>query len=180
MKKLMVLAAALIAVPLMAQQEGAESIVRHYAERNFIAGDIGKGRLDTVLTAGVNAPSAMNRQPWHFTVVQDAKLVKQMISDAKDGNILIIVSAGLKASNEVHVVLDCGLAVQSMYLAAQAVGLGSRIYTGPIDAINGKFKNELPAGHTAIALVRIGLIEKTDAVTAASRRQSIDKIVTYR
>jgi nitroreductase len=179
MRKLMILAAAFIIAPLMAQ-ENAGNIVHHYAARNFIAGNVGKSRLDTVLLAGVNAPSAVNRQPWRFTVMQDVKLVKQIIPDAKDGNILIVVSTDLRANNEARAVLDCGLAVQSMYLAAQAVGLGSRIYTGPIASINGKFKNELPTGYTAVALVRIGLVEKTDAVTAASSRKSINEIVTYK
>lgn len=167
-----------IIMPLMAQ-DGAESIVHHYAARNFLAGEVSKEQLDTVLTAGVNAPSAMNRQPWHFTVARNPKLVKQIIPDAKDGNILIIVSAEPKA-NEGSIVLDCGLAVESIYLAAQAIGLGSRIYTGPMNTVNSKFKNELPPGHTAIALVRIGLVEKTDAVTAASNRKAMDKIVTYK
>lgn len=179
MRRLVILAVVLIATPLMAQ-EGAESIVHHYTARNFMAGDVSKGQLDTILAAGVNAPSAMNRQPWHFTVERDPKLVKQIVADAKEGNVLIIVSSDLKANNEVRVVLDRGLAVQSMYLAAQALGLGSRIYTGPINTVNGKFKNKLPTGHTAIALVRIGLVEKTDAVTVASSRQPIDKMVTYR
>ncbi|MDR0785154.1 MAG: nitroreductase family protein [Treponema sp.] len=177
MKKLIVLAAVFIAMPLMAQEE---SILHHYAARNFTAGDVGKERLDTVLTAGVNAPSAMNRQPWRFTVAQDIKFVKQIIPDAKDGNVLIIVSVELKNGNAASAVLDCGLAVQSMYLAAQAVGLGSRIYTGPIGIVNGKLKKEIPAGHTAVAIVRIGMVEKADAVTAASSRKSMEKIVTYK
>lgn len=36
--------------------------------------------IETILTAGANAPSAMNGQPWHFSVVTD-KDVLQQISD---------------------------------------------------------------------------------------------------
>ena len=32
--------------------------------------------LQTILTAGVNAPSAMNNQPWHFSVVTDPDVLQ--------------------------------------------------------------------------------------------------------
>jgi nitroreductase len=177
MNRLVILMIGLMATQLTAQ-EGADVIVRHYAARNFLAGDVGKEKLDAVLAAGVNAPSAMNRQPWLFTVVQSERLLKQIMPDAKAGNALIIVST--RSAGDASAVLDCGLAVQSMYLAAQAVGLGSRIYTGPMGTINARFKGELPAGYTAVALVRIGLVEAVDAVTAASSRKAVDQVVTYK
>lgn len=31
--------------------------------------------MDKILSAGINAPSAMNRQNWHFTAVTDADAV---------------------------------------------------------------------------------------------------------
>ena len=34
--------------------------------------------------AGINAPSAMNGQPWHFSVVTDAAVLQQ-ISDGMSG-----------------------------------------------------------------------------------------------
>jgi nitroreductase len=70
-----------------------------------------------------------------------------------------------------------------MYLAAQALGLGSRIYTGPIDTINKDFKKDLGLAEnvSAIAVVRIGrLPANVDAVSSASQRNSADKIVTYK
>jgi nitroreductase len=79
--------------------------------------------------------------------------------------------------------LDCGLATESIYLAAQALGLGSRIYTGPMDALNAKLKGELglPAGYSAAALVRIGrLSADADAVSGASSRKGLDSVVSYK
>ena len=47
-----------------------------YFTGEAVAGD----DIETILTAGANAPSAMNGQPWHFSVVT-GKDVLQQISD---------------------------------------------------------------------------------------------------
>ena len=40
--------------------------------------------VETILMAGINAPSAMNGQPWHFSVITDAAVLQQ-ISDGMSG-----------------------------------------------------------------------------------------------
>jgi nitroreductase len=105
------------------------------------------------------------------------------LPQVSDGNALIIVSATGDGKTNGAVILDCGLAVQSMDLAAQAIGLGSRIYTNPIDAINKNFKKELgiPESHNAVALIRIGKIPAgVDAVSSASPRKNVAQAVTWR
>jgi len=161
-------------------------ITGHYATpaNSFISGAIPKADLDQIIRAGVRAPSARNGQPWHFTVVQDINTAKMIVPDIKEGNVIIVVSASGDGKTNGAVILDCAFAVQSIYLAAQALGYGSRIYTGPMDNINKNLKArlELPGGHSAVALVRVGKVEKLDAVSGASARKDIekDKIVTYK
>ena len=41
--------------------------------------------IETILTAGINAPSAMNGQPWHFSVITDAALLQQISEDMSAG-----------------------------------------------------------------------------------------------
>jgi len=158
-------------------------IINHYAARNFIAGAIPSADLDRIVQAGIRAPSARNSQPWHFTVVQNQNLAKKMVSDIVDGNVLIIVSAAGDGKTNGVQILDCALAVESVYLAAQALGYGSRIYTGPIDNLNKNLKAELslPSGHSATALVRVGKVQGgVDAVSAASSRKKSEEVVTYK
>jgi nitroreductase len=161
----------------------AASILNHHAARNFAAGAIPTADLNIIIQAGINAPSAVNRQPWHFTVVQNQALAKKLVSNIVDGNVLIIVSAqGDGKTNNVQI-LDCALAVQCIYLAAQALGYDSRIYTGPIDNLNSSLKAEFsfPSGHSAIALVRVGKAQgAVDAVSAASSRKKAEELVTYK
>jgi nitroreductase len=172
--------------PILGAQESNAAalgfITNHYAARNFVTGAVSRADLDKILTAGVRAPSANNRQPWHFTVVQDQALARQIVSNLTEGNVLIVISASGDGRTNGSAILDCALATENIYLAAQALGLGSRIYTGPMDALNRQFKTELglPAGHSAVALVRVGRVAAgIDAVSAASSRRSLDSMVTY-
>jgi nitroreductase len=159
------------------------TIINHFAARNYSSAAVTKAEIDLIIQAGIRAPSAANRQPWNFIVVQNQALAKKLVPQVTDGNILIVVSAAGDGKTNGQVILDCGLAVQSMYLAAQALGLGSRIYTGPIDNINKNNKEDLgiPGNASAIAVIRIGrLPADVDAVSSASSRNSADKIVTYK
>jgi nitroreductase len=168
---------------LAAQASKAGVIISHYAARNFAAGAVSKADLDVIIQAGVRAPSARNAQPWHFTVIQNQTLAKKIVGNVVDGNVLIIISASGDGKTNGGEILDCALAAESIYLAAQSLGLGSRIYTGPMDAINRDLKSELglPAGYSAVVLVRIGkLAPGADAVSAASSRKQTGAIVTYK
>jgi len=166
-----------------ADNPGLKPIINNFGARTYAAGAVTKAELDLIIQAGIRAPSASNRQPWFFTVVQNQELAKQIIPQTTDGNILIVISMTGDNKTNGSVVLDCSLAAQSMYLAAQALGLGSRLYTGPIDNINSRFKAELgiPNDRNAVIVIRIGRLPAgVDAVSSASPRNSADKIVTYK
>jgi nitroreductase len=147
----------------------------------FTVGQIPKADLDIILQAAVRSPSAGNRQPWHFTVVQTPELAQKVLANTANGNVLIIVSAEGDGKTNYVQIIDCSLAIQSMNLTAQALGYGSRIYLGGIDNLNQNLKSEigLPSGHSAVLLVRIGHIA-TDAVTSPSPRNAADTMITYK
>jgi nitroreductase len=186
MKKLIFIVVAVLVscriFPVFAQQgsDPAGTIINHYSARNFLVGSIPGADLDRILQAGIRTSSASNRQPWHFTVVRNLDLAKKMVPQSVEGNVLIVISAAGDSKTNTREIIDCALATQSIYLAAQALGYGSRIYTGPIDNLNRSLKNELglPAGHSAVALVRVGRVEKVDAVSAASSRNAANSMVT--
>jgi nitroreductase len=185
MKKFVVfvLCAALVAASVSGDDLNVLSTITNHSAnvRAFSAGAISRADIDRILTAGMRAPSASNRQPWYFTVVQNPALAAKIVANMPDGNALIVVSA--RNGSDAAVALDCGLAVESMYLAAQAMGLASRIYTGPIAAVNSGLKGELelPAGYSAVALVRVGrMAAGVDAVSAASSRRALNTMTTYK
>ena len=51
----------------------------------FTDGAVKEEDVTTILTAGVNAPSAMNGQPWHFTAITDQAVLQQIADDMGGG-----------------------------------------------------------------------------------------------
>ena len=181
----------LIAILIMAfcvfslsAQDGAARlgvILNNFSPRTaFTAGAIPRADLDLIVQTGVRTGSAGNRQPWFFTVVQDFALVQKIVPQSVQGNVIIVISTEGTTNREI---IDCALATQSIYLAAQALGYGSQIYTGPIAAVNRDLKGDLglPANRNAMAAVRIGRVAASvDAVSGASPRKNVSEIVTYK
>jgi nitroreductase len=158
------------------------TIIHHYAARNYLPGAVSQSDLDQIIQAALHTPSAANRQPWHFTIVQNFDLAKRIVPNITEGNVLFVISAAGDSQTNTAQIIDCALAAQTVYLAAQALGLGSRQYTGPVAAVNRDLKSELglPSGHSVVIIVRIGRVAPVDAVSAASPRNSLESIVTYK
>lgn len=95
---------------------------------------IPREQLEIIADVARYAPSGMNRQEWHFTVVQNKTLVKKLakvITEELDrgpdycfygADTLIITSAPRDAK---YAVEDCACALENMFLAAHSLGIGS-------------------------------------------------------
>ena len=159
-------------------------ILHHFSARNFSTVPVTRAQIDIIIQAGLRAPSAGNRQPWLFTVVQDLNLARRILPEITEGSFLIIVSGVGDGSTNGVVILDCALASQSMFFAAQALGLGARQYTNSalINRTN-SLKTELgiPQDHNTIIVTRFGnLPAGVDVMTSASPRANPETRVIYR
>lgn len=160
-----------------------DAIYERRAVRSFKHRPVGADLVSRLLDAAVQAPSAMNLQPWAFAIVQDAALLQRlsdrskqlvlaampadappahraMIEDASsslfyDAGTVIVVCSQLGAQH----VEDCCLAAQNLMLAAHGLGLA----TCPIgllrEAMNEPpFRSELgiPDDHTAVMPIAVG------------------------
>jgi nitroreductase len=158
----------------------ANVILSSYSERAYSSVPVTDLQLDVILKCGIKAPSARNLQPWKFTVIKDEAVMKEIISDAIAGNVLIIVSEaegqGVGTSD-----FDCGLATESMFVAAHGLGLGARIYASPAGNVNTNREHlQVPAGYKAIVVLRVGNIDKgVDAVSSATPRKKVEEVVNY-
>jgi nitroreductase len=153
-----------------------------YSERSYSPEPVTDQQLNLILKCGINAPSARNNQPWRFTVIRDKDTMKEIINNAETGNVLIIVSGLESQQPGINADFDCGLAAESMFVAAHGLGLGARIYGSPAGNINSKREMyQVPAGYKAVVVLRIGNIDKTvDAVTAATKRKDFNEIVNFK
>lgn len=109
-----------------------EAINQRRSVRHFAARTVEEDLLTTVLNAGMCAPTAKNKRPYHFVVVEDAAL-RGKISDGnqhawmlKDAPCCIVVCADSVAEATWDFLQqDCAAAVQNMLLAAHGLGLGA-------------------------------------------------------
>lgn len=110
--------------------------VREYSNR-----PVEKEKIRAILEAAITAPSGMNRQPWHFLVVQESENRKKVLEANHIVNkwmntapVIIIALADKRAfygREEQKVYLfDLGLAVENLLLAATALGLGTCVTIG--------------------------------------------------
>jgi nitroreductase len=161
----------------------ANVILSGYSERNYISEPVTDGQLDLILKCGIKAPSGMNRQPWKFTVIKDEATMKDAINNVVPGNVLIIVS-GMESPDGTTTpdLFACGLATESMFIAAHGLGLGARIYGGPVGNVNSKKDlYQIPSGYKAVAILRIGNVDKTtDAVSAATPRKGFEEVINVK
>lgn len=155
-------------------------LLSSYSEKAYTSEPVTDQQLDLILKSGVKAPSAMNNQPWKFTVVKDESIMKSIINDVIPGNVLIIIS-GLESENGTTPDFDCGLASENMFIAAHGLGLGARLYGSPTRIINRSTERfQIPSGYKSVIVLRIGNIDKSvDVVSAASSRKSNEEIINY-
>ncbi len=109
-----------------------EAIFTRRSIRRYSDKAVNNGIVDKIIHAGMYAPSAVNKQPWHFIVfekVETRKAIMEvhkssgMLAGAKKA-VLVCVDEDLQHDEE-YGLLDCSAATQNMLLAAHAQGLGA-------------------------------------------------------
>ncbi len=156
-------------------------IISGYSERAYTSEPVTDRQLELILKCGIKAPSGRNIQPWKFTVIKDEISMNEIVNDVVPGNVLIVIS-GIESENGSTPDFDCGLATESMFVAAHGLGLGARIYGSPTGKINSnKDLFQIPSGYKAVMVLRIGNADKTvDAVSAATPRKKFEEVVNYK
>jgi len=128
--------------------ETMEAIRKRKSLKNCLSGrEIEREKLEQVLDAARLAPSAMNKQPWRFVVVQGKENVERVANKAfggfgrgnlvvKAANVLIFAFANheenLMPDGAFFYPTDVGLAFENLLLAATDLGL----VTHPMTAVD--------------------------------------------
>jgi len=143
------------------------------AHRTFLDEPVNREDLEIIVQCGIQAPSARNDQPWHFTVVTNRDIASQIVGGT-NGVVIVISGSERGISTE----FDCGLATQAMYTATQALGLGANIYLMPVAQVNATMREALaiPDGYRVVMIMSVGHIV-ADTVSSASPRSPFDKLV---
>ena len=112
--------------------EVISAIMNRKCIRAFTDEPIAPELIETILKCGIRAPSAMNTQPWHFTVLKSRRMMDKFASPMGDpfrgGKMAIIISGKVGAFSPA---CDCANAAENMFLAANALGLGCCYLASP-------------------------------------------------
>jgi nitroreductase len=108
--------------------ETYECIRRRRTTRTFLSKDVPEQTIHKILEAGRLAPSARNLQPWHFVVIQDKDMLKQLGRVCTTGRFIehagCAVVVVTDPANNWHEI-DGARAVQNMELAGWNEGVGT-------------------------------------------------------
>ncbi len=144
--------------------DALEAIFTRRSIRKYTPEPVTAEEIKTILEAGMNAPSANNRQPWHFIVVDDrAKLnaimevhpYSKMLAEAP----LAIVVCGNTTVSEKFWQQDCAAATENILLAARALGLGTvwmGVYPDLQRAAGISKLFNIPEGFQPLSLIAVG------------------------
>lgn len=120
-------------------QTAINNIMTRTSVRNYTSETVSKENIETMLRAGMAAPTAVNRQPWHFVVVTDREKLNALAEANRGSGMaakapLVIVVCGnmekaLEGTGRGFWIQDCSAATENILLAAHALGLGA-VWTG--------------------------------------------------
>ncbi|MGO9170730.1 MAG: nitroreductase family protein [Rhodomicrobium sp.] len=165
--------------------EVGKAIASRRAVREYTAQAVDERLIRDLIDAAVQAPSAVNQQPWTFTVVRDQSILDRISHEAKshmlatmpasahsghfrsllsDPNfhifyhapVLMLISAVAEGP---WIVEDCALAAENLMLSAYAVGLGScwiGFAQSFLNTPDGKNALGLPAAWVPVAPIIVG------------------------
>lgn len=155
------------------------------AVRQYTAEPVSEDVLRQLIDSAIQAPSAMNEQPWLFTVVRDKALLERISRDGKAATVAALIASGApserveKLKNPAYDILyhapamiviasasagpwaavNCSLAAQNLMLAARAAGLGTcwiGLAQAFISSADGKAALGLPADCAVVAGIVVG------------------------
>ncbi len=162
-----------------------EALSSRRAVRTFTAEAISEATILELIDAAIQAPSAINEQPWSFTVVRDRAVLDSLSTKAK-AHVLTTTALGLLSHHFQDIlsdpqfnifyhapllivissrtegpwaVIDCSLAAQNLMLAARAAGLGTcwiGFAQGFLGTPEGKALINLPPAHVPVAPIIVG------------------------
>ena len=166
----------------------ALELLTYVATTQYFTDDaVEEGDIDTILDAGINAPSAMNGQKWHFSAITYKEVLEQIAADMAAGTVTGTSGSGNGTQSKAGIAdaplaivvscssgseFDAGLACQAMSSAAILLGYGTKIISSPTIVLNGENQDEyrellgIPEDYSAVAVLLVGYAEEDVAEVA--------------
>lgn len=170
----------------MLDLEVFEAIDKRISVRAYTPRPVPDDVLMKILETGRIAPSASNRQPWHFIVVKDPER-RKALSDGKWAKFLtespvVIAGCGNRDLSPEWHMIDVAIAMQQMVIAATAEGLGT-CWIGSFYEDRVRKALKVPEEFKVVAMLALGYPkEKRDPTANVPKfrsRKKMDQILSY-
>ncbi|MBQ1937295.1 MAG: nitroreductase family protein [Bacteroidales bacterium] len=129
-----------------ATQAVLDNIAARTSVRAYTSEPVPEEMVETLLRAAMAAPSAMNRQPWEFVVVNDRAVLDTLAGKLRYAKMLVQAPLAIVVCAETMITHrdgsqsenglwehDASAATQNILLAAKALGLGA-VWTAASDS----------------------------------------------
>jgi nitroreductase len=150
-----------------------EAIRRRRTTRTFLPTKVSEAIIGKILEAGRLTPSARNLQPWHFVVIQDSSMLKQLGTLCTTGRFIEHASCAIAVvtnpTNSWHEI-DGARAVQSMELAGWNEGVGT-CWIGNMERDRIKELLAIPQGLHLLTILPFGYPAETDAPRRRTKKR---------
>jgi nitroreductase len=183
------------------QNETLKALLNRRSIRKYKSEPLKQEELDAILQAAIYAPSAMNKQGWHFSVVRSESLLKKLQTTMKEAMlrsgiervverasepgfvgffaapVLIFLSAPADAPSGQ---IDCGIAVENIAVAAESLGIGSCIMTSSqllfAEDKDGALAREIgfPEGYKHVCSISLGYKDENPPA-----KERIEGLINY-
>lgn len=153
--------------------ETFEAISTRRSIRHFNSEEVSAQDLKKIIEAGILSPSAHNRQPWHYIVINKDKDLKNKISEVlkantgeetiqtcnviKECSSMILVFATIE--DEIMDVLSIGASIENMLLEATNINVGT-LWIGYILKIEQELQNKFKTDKKLISAIALGHFDK--------------------
>ena len=154
-----------------------EVLLKRKSIRKFKEAHVPKEKILKILEAARVAPSASNKQPWHFIVVENKETIRQLAkSDWAAKAPLMIVGLADQEASPNWCNNDLGIAFEHIALAVTDLGLGGcwMGQTGREDLIRKLLG--VPDKLRPVVVMPIGVPDETPAL---KERKSLSEIVSW-
>ncbi len=185
------------AAPTQSYPEFATYLTQVKTNQYFTDDAVPTDDITTILSAGVNAQSGMNQQPWHFSAITSKDIQNEIADEMGFPAAVGTSSKAMMADAPLAIVVSCtdgnsydaGLATQAMNACALALGYATKIISSPTGVINGEnqehYRSELgiPSDMAAVGILLVGKPLDTsdidpDTLTGATTRNSFSEVTT--
>lgn len=110
-----------------------EGLLTRRSIRKYRKDPIPQDIIDKLIRAAMYAPSAVNKQPWHFIALKEKEVFEKIMEIHPNSKMLseaalaVVICGDTKLAHGdgIYWPVDCAAATQNMLLAAHGLGLGA-------------------------------------------------------